>query len=96
MREMHIKSREPTRDIKVRERGIDAYLFFGVFDTSCDLDFARECLVFCSIDLVLSEHRKRSFDAELLDSDFAGRHRAGVMKVGRKPAENPQKNSIKS
>ena len=90
-------SREETRDIRSVGIGArDGYLFLGVLDTGCDLVFSSECLVLCSIDLILSEHGKRCLDTQLLDPNLAGRHGAGVVEDGRKPAENPQKKSLKS
>lgn len=72
------------------------HLFLGVLDTGCDLVFGSEGLVLCSIDLILPEHWKRRFDTQLLNPNLAGRHGAGVVEDGRKPAENPQKKSLKS
>lgn len=91
------RSRGKTRDIKRLGIGDErTNLFLGVLDTGCDLGFGSDGLVLCSINLVLPEHRKSSLDAELLDPNLARRHGAGVVEDGRKPAENPQKKSLKS
>ena len=81
----------------VQNIGVEtAYLFLGMLNTGCNLIFRSECFILGRIDLILSEHRKSGFDTQLLDSDLARRHGAGVNKVGVKPAENPQKKTIKS
>lgn len=81
----------------IRGRMNYTHFFFGMLDTSCNLDFGSKSFILGRIDLILSEHGKSGFHTQLLDSDLARRHGGGLDKVGVKPAENPQKKkSIKS
>ena len=46
------------------------HIFLSLLDAGCDLSLGSECLVLGRVDLSLSEHRKRRFDTQLLDSNL--------------------------
>jgi hypothetical protein len=56
----------------VTSRG--TYIFLAGLDSSGDLEFLGQGLIFCCINLIFFEDGKWLFDVEFLDSDLAGVH----------------------
>lgn len=50
------------------------HIFLSLLYTGRDLGLGSKCFVLGRVDLVLSEHRKGGFDAQLLDPNLSGRH----------------------